>query len=70
MSIITDRDEIMNITERIFEIENLSGNITKYDKLQYNDKEYWVLKNGVGDINNNIYIYYILYIIKWYSIIL
>ena len=66
MSIITDKNEIKNITRRIFEVANVLGNIDKngkngkYEILKYNSKDYWVLKKGVGDNYNNTYIYYIL----------
>jgi hypothetical protein len=60
MSIITDRDEIMNIRERISEIADKITKKEGLEKLDYYGKEYKVLKKGVGDINNNTYIYYIL----------
>jgi hypothetical protein len=60
MSIITDRDEIMNIRERIFKIADKITKKEGFEKINYYGTEYKVLKEGVGDINNNTYIYYIL----------
>jgi len=60
MSIITDRDEIMNIRGRIYSVavaeKKNYENGKNYEKRTYNDIEYLVLKKVVY----NNYIYYIL----------